>query len=82
MINIIGLVFAESMWEHKRFIPLLDLIQKLSNSNQKAADMFMERNVYTKILKNIHSSIFKYKNSRSLSGPNEAISKHVQKLKM
>jgi hypothetical protein len=54
-------IYDNTQQEHQRYIPLLDLISKISNSNSGAADTFMELNVQTNILLSVSKAVFSFK---------------------
>ena len=44
-------IIQNSQWEHRRYIPCLNLIAALSNESEEAANQFMEKLVHNILIK-------------------------------
>ena len=63
-------ILKESDWTHNRYIPCLNLVAALANSQPEAADELMEKDIDKKLVDNIDKSLKKYKMYNSLFDEN------------
>jgi hypothetical protein len=69
----ITIIIKNSTYQHDRYLPCLQLIQKLSKSSKEAADRFMEMFLHTNLIANVKRSLSLYRNYKSFNEHNEKL---------
>ena len=54
-------ILKASSWEHDRYIPCLNLVANLSNSESEAAALFVDQALHDQLLREIGESMKTYK---------------------